>query len=121
MSHPCSEHELKIGNSIYYNLIHLLNHITKYSTTNTDIICYESVYLVKILDISNITSTKCIKLELTHSEIVNVANFNEKKQIYFSQFNDEPMWKKIDDNTIHFIILYQGCHHTVEKQWEWLG
>lgn len=119
MSKPCSNHELKIGNSIYYELIHLLKHITKYFTANTNIIWYEPKYLVKILDVKTINKCqKCIKVELIHNGTINVSNFNQSKNIIYSQFNDEPMWKEIDDNTIHFIILYQGCHHNVEKKWE---
>ena len=47
-----------------------------------------------------------------------MSNFNESKNIINSQFNDEPMWKNIDDNTIHLIILYQGCDHTIESNWK---
>ena len=32
--------------------------------------------------------------------------------------NDEPMWNKIDDNIIHFTLVYQSPHHTVEENWE---
>lgn len=120
MTKPCSNHDLQIGNSIYYELIYLFNHITKYPTTNTNIIKYEQKYLVKILDIANISKEgkKCIKIELVHNGTIDVSNFNQSKNIIYSQFNDEPMWTKIDDNTIHFIIVYQGCHHTVAEQWE---
>jgi hypothetical protein len=33
--------------------------------------------------------------------------------------NDEPLWTQIDENTIHFILIYQYCHHTVKNKWEW--
>jgi len=113
MSYPCSEHELKSGNKIYYELSHLLYHITKTSTL------YQPKYLVKILDIkTNDKRQKCIKVELIHNRTIDVSNFNESKNIIYSQFDDEPMWTKIDDNTIHIILLYQGCHHTVEKEWK---
>ena len=32
--------------------------------------------------------------------------------------NDESMWNKIDDNIIHFTLVYQSPHHTVEANWE---
>ena len=113
MSRPCSKHELKSGNKIYYELSHLLYHITKTSTL------YQPKYLVKILDVKDFDKNKkCIKIELTHNSEINVVNFDKNKNIIYSQFNDEPMWTKIDDYTTHFIVLYQGCHHTIEKQWE---
>jgi hypothetical protein len=31
--------------------------------------------------------------------------------------NDEPMWKRIDNNTIQFVLTYQSPHHTVEHEW----
>jgi len=123
MNKPCSKHRLEIGNSIYYELHHLLMHITKYDTNNTKIIKYKPKYLVKILDIQKLDIPKynrntCIKFEFKHDINIDIANFNESKNIIYSQFNDEPMWKKIDNNTIHLIVLYQGCHHTVETSWE---
>lgn len=118
MKTPCSEHELTQGNQIYYKIHHLFEHITKNRTINTNIIKYEPKYLVKILDVKKIDRKKCIKIELIHNGSIDVSNFNESKNIINSQFNDEPMWQKIDDNTIHLIILYQGCHHTIESDWK---
>ncbi len=117
MEKPCLSHDLKIGNSIYYELNHLFKHFTKSLTLN--IICYEPKYLVKVLDVKVLErGKKLVKVELIHNGTINVSNFNEHKNIIYSQMNDEPMWKKIDENTIDFIFLYQGCHHNVERDWE---
>jgi hypothetical protein len=42
----------------------------------------------------------------------------ESKQMYFSQMNNEPMWKRIDNDTIQLVLLYQSPHHTVESGWD---
>ena len=117
MAYPCTEHTLNKGNQIYYELDHLLKHITNYTTTNTNIIKYNKKYLVKIVDIKRKDTNKIIKIELNHNGEIDVANFNETKNIIYSEFNDEPMWLKIDENTIQFILVYQGCHHTIETEW----
>lgn len=118
MDKPCLNHKLDIGNSIYYELNHLFKHITNYTTTNTNIIFYKPKYLVKVLDIKVLDKNKkLVKVELIHNGSIDISNFNEHKNIIYSQWNDEPMWKKIDENTINFIFLYQGCHHTVEIDW----
>ena len=59
-----------------------------------------------------------VKIELKDDGDINIDNFIESKQIYFSQMNDEPMWKRIDNDTIHLVILYQSPHHTVESGWD---
>ena len=43
------------------------------------------------------------------------STLTNDKRIYM---NDEPMWNKIDDNIIHFTLVYQSPHHTVEANWE---
>lgn len=117
MSYPCVKHEIKTDNIIYYELSHLFNHITKHSPTN--IISYEPKYLVKVLDVKVLArGIKLVKVELVHNGSIHVSNFNETKNIIYSQWDDEPMWKKIDENTIHIVLLYQGCHHNVENSWE---
>ena len=57
---------------------------------------------------------------LTNDKRIYIENFNKNKNknIIFSQMNDEPMWNKIDDNIIHFTLVYQSPHHTVEANWE---
>jgi hypothetical protein len=59
-----------------------------------------------------------IKVEVNHQGKLNTNNFDNLKQTYFSQINDEPMWKKIDDNIFHCILLYHAPHHNVEEKWE---
>jgi len=44
-------------------------------------------------------------------------NFDINKQMYFSDMNDEPMWKKIDDNKFELILLYKSVHHTDGNNW----
>jgi hypothetical protein len=113
MDKPCLNHELKCGNMIYYEIIHLLKHITSKIG-----VFYKIKYLVKVLELILIDNAKHIKIELKHNGEMDVLNFDETEQFYFTELNNEPMWKKIDDTTIHFIILYQDYHHTIEKEWE---
>jgi hypothetical protein len=113
MEKPCQNHQLKEGNIIYYELHHLLNYITKNK------IVIKDVYPVKILKLVKIGKDKqIIKVEVNHQGKLNTNNFDTLKQTYFSQINDEPMWKKIDDNIFEFIFLYKSQHHTVEDKWE---
>jgi hypothetical protein len=115
MEKPCDQHSIKEGNIIYYELIHLLNHIIK----NKVGILIEDVYPVKILQVAELGRGKeIIKVEVNHQGKLNTNNFDTLKQTYFSQMSDEPMWKKIDDNTFHFILLYKACHHNVEDKWD---
>lgn len=113
---PCVKHKLEVGNIIYYELIHILKHITKNSSSNV----YKIKYPVKILEILYLPDKqkKVIKLELTHNNKIDVNQFDNNKQIHYSQLNDEPLWNKIDDNIIHFNILYNQRHHAIEGLWE---
>jgi hypothetical protein len=107
---PCTTHSLNVGNSIYYCLDYFLNHISRGKL-------YKNKYLVKILEKQTLSRDKTlIKIEVT-GETFDVNNFIPSKQIYYSQMNDEPMWKQIDNNTMHFILVYQPECHTVEIGW----
>jgi hypothetical protein len=113
---PCSNHELKEGNMIYYELIHILQHITIPESLHKP---YKYKYLVKVLEKQKIQNHKYIvKIELKDDGDINIDNFIKSKQIYFSQMNDEPMWKRIDNDTIQLVLLYQSPHHTVESGWD---
>ena len=115
MVKPCSNHEIKKGNIIYYELRHLLEHIIKIKNN----IRIKKVYSFKILKVNELDKgQKIIKVEVNHNGELNTDNFNINKQMYFSQMNDEPMWKKIDDNRFEFIFLYKAFHHIVENKWE---
>ena len=93
---------------------HLLNHITTNFEDNI-----KEKYAVKILQTEKLTTNKTIiKIELNHKGELDNGNCNNTKQMFYSQMNDEPMWKKIDNNILHMIILYQSPHHTVEEMWE---
>lgn len=115
MEHPCKEHRIAKGNLIWYNLHYILKHIIK----NNNNIKVKGKYLCKILDIGTYNNTHTIlKLEVIHNGYLNTDNFDEKKLIFYSQLNDEPMWKKIDGNVFTLTIIYQQPHHTVEEEWE---
>ena len=115
MTNPCQNHQLKEGNVIYYELIHLLSNIIKNRTG----IQIEAKYIVKILQVAKLEIDKTIiKVEVNHQGKLNTDIFDTLKQMYFSQMNDDPMWKKIDNNRFEFILLYKDCHHTVEDKWE---
>jgi hypothetical protein len=116
ISKYCEQHKLTEGNKIYYELGHLLKYITIPQTSHKP---YKDKYLVKILEIKETSrDKKIIKIELDDNGEINVDNFNVSKQIYYSNFNDESMWKRINENTIQFILLYQAPHHTAEFGWE---
>lgn len=75
MKKPCQNHELKEGNVIYYELIHLLNNVIK----NRVGILIENVYPVKILR----RDKEIIKVEVNHQGNLNTNNFDNNKQMYF--------------------------------------
>jgi len=115
MTNPCEKHTLTQGNTIYYELKHLFNVIIN----NFDGIIIREKYPSKILRVEKIDNRKIIvKLEVIHNGDLNIDNFDNNKKIFYSQMNDEVMWREIDKNTIHIIILYQAPHHTVEENWE---
>jgi hypothetical protein len=115
MDKPCPNHQLKEGNIIYYKLIHLLDHIIKIKKN----IKLREVYPLKILQVCELgRDKKILKVEVNHNGDLNTDNFDTFKQMYFSQMNDEPMWKKIDDNRFEFIFVYMSKHHTIEDEWE---
>lgn len=114
MVKPCSNHILKEGNTIYYELFHVLDKIIK----TKDGLRIKQKYPVKILKIEQLDrSCKIIKLEVNHNGELNVDNFDNTQQAYFSQMNDDPMWKRIDDKKFEFILLYLNVHHTIEDKW----
>jgi hypothetical protein len=116
MNMPCLNHEFKEGNMIYYELIHILKHITIPQSSHKP---YKYKYLVKVLEKQKIQNHKYIvKIELKDYGDINIDNFMESKQMYFSQMNNEPMWKRIDNDTIQLVLLYQSPHHTVESGWD---
>ncbi len=115
MEKPCPNHQLKEDNIIYYKLIHLLDHIIKIKKN----IKLREVYSLKILKVAELgRDKKILKVEVNHGGDLNTDKFDKNKQMYFSQLNDEPMWKKIDDNRFEFIFVYMNKHHTVEDEWE---
>lgn len=113
MSKPCQIHELKEGNTIYYDLRDDLKYIMK----SFDEIEIKKKYLVKILKIEKIINSnkKIIKIEINDNLD---TYFDDNKQIFYTQMNDEPMWKKVDDNKINMIILYKTVNHTVQDGWK---
>lgn len=116
ITNRCGQHMLKEGNKIYYELYHLLNHITIPQSSHK---LYKHKYLVKILKSKEITrGKKLIKIEIEDNGDLNVEAFNPSKQIYYSDLDDEPMWRRLNENTIQFILLYQEPHHTAEFGWE---
>lgn len=115
LDNPCKEHSLIEGNTIYYELNHLLDKILK----DPILIVIKQKYPVKIVKVKNCAGSKILlKIEVNHNGELDTHNFYDNKQIYYLQMDDELMWKKIDDNTIQLIILYLPQHHTVEEFWE---
>ena len=115
MDKPCEIHSIKEGNTIYYELSHLFRLIQN----NKNIPIIEQKYPVKILQVRNLSNNRTIiKVEVKHNGEVNVDNFDNMKQMFFSDLNDEPMWKKLDDKCFNFILLYKPFYHNVEDKWE---
>jgi hypothetical protein len=118
MHQPCSTHECTEGNRIYYKLHYMLEYITRPQSNANP---YKDTYLVKVLEKQQIKNKHgyghIIKIELTDNGAINADNFVQSKQTYFSDMDDAPMWKRIDDNTIQFVLIYQSVHHTVEHEW----
>jgi hypothetical protein len=91
MTNPCQKHIIKEDNTIYYELKHIITYIIK----NKSGIQCEHKYPVKILKLIKLDNKKTImKIEVNHQGKLNTDNFDINKQMYFSQINDEPMWKK---------------------------
>ena len=105
MEKPCQKHRILEGNIIFYNLKPLLEHIITVNKLN--IMFIRGIYQVKILNTIVTNNRKqLIKVEVNHDGELNMDNFDINKQMYFSDMNDEPMWKKIDDNKFELILLY---------------
>lgn len=117
METPCPLHTIEQGNSIYYQLFDLLKYCIRVQsnvpTTTT------TTYPVKLIQIVNMEKgRKLLRVEVTHNGTIDTDLFNSANQVYYSQMNDDPMWKKIDDNRVEFIMMYQSVYHTVEDNWE---
>ena len=111
MTKTCDKHSLKEGNTIYYKLIYLFNLIKK-----KQILINQIDYHVKILKVVKVKKGLLLKV-LVNDDSNLIDKFDINKQIYYSDMDDEPMWKKIDDNNFEFIFLYKEVHHTVENDW----
>lgn len=108
MQKPCELHSLATNNKIWYNLNPLLGLLANKQLRGDKT-------QLKVLQCETIGSNKkIIKVEVNN---MNGIVFDESKQRYFSQINDEPMWKWINNDTIHFILLYNPAHHKVEDEW----
>jgi len=59
-----------------------------------------------------------MKIEVNNCENLLYDHYDEKKQIFYSDFNDEPMFQKINESTICLILTYLRRHHSVETGWE---
>ena len=118
MSHPCKDHSLVEGNVIYYELQHYLQNLIN---NNIEGISFKDKYQVKILNINKLDKKNLLmKLELNHTGDLKPEYFDDKKKILNSDMNGngEPILNKINDTTLHILILYQAPYHTVEKTWE---
>ena len=138
---PCKQHDLQVGNTIYYCFGELFSKIlTKHTIDSIDdftlttemnegnvritktkeyLSRIKTKYPAKILDIVKINPSKhLIKAEIYHEGTIIETDFDKNKQMFFSDMNDEPMWKKIDDDRMQIIFLYNGRYHTIEKEWE---
>ena len=111
ISRPCSQHELVRGNTFFYDLGPLLKLVAK--PIYFDVI--QPVYALKIIDVVEDNTVKLLKVELKN---FNVTMFNESKQQFFSQINDEPMFQQFDETTVHFIFKFLPKFWTVEEGWD---
>ena len=120
MEQPCVKHKIKVGNYIWYNLKPIMRHLLKRGHT-LDI---RDKYYVKIINVKNLCISSCftssrrlIQIELKHDGKININMLDNLKQIYYSELNDEPMYKIKDENTLILTLLYQAYHHTIEDTW----
>ena len=81
METPCPNHQIREGNIIYYELRHLLHHVVNIKNN----IRIREKYPVKVLDIKEIDRCrKIIKIEVDHNGEIDVDNFDNFNQRYFS-------------------------------------
>lgn len=111
ISRPCSQHELVIGNTIFYELGPLLKLVSK--PIYFDVI--EPVYALKIIDIYDIRNTKFVKVE---TEDIDFQMFDENKQYNIYELNHEPMFQLVDETKTHLIFEVKPKHWTVEEGWD---
>ena len=117
ITEPCEKHDLVAGNIIYYKLQEFLLHVfTGYQIK-------DKTYNVKILNVDKMPDetiaklyNTIIKIEVTDESFRNKV-LDESKQKYF--MNNEPMFQKINDTTLHISMVYLKTKHTVELGWNY--
>lgn len=110
----CEKHKLKEGNTIHYNLCPLLKYITNNMYFGTILFSYP-IFIQEILQLSNKTLVKCTTTEKGLERVFESA----KNQMYYSEFNDEPMYKKVSNDVYQFIFVYQKDYHTIANDDTW--
>ena len=120
MEQPCVKHKIKVGNHIWYNLKPIMWHLLKQGHA-LDI---RDKYHVKIISVKNLYISRCftsskrlIQIEWKHEGKLNINMLDGLKQIYYSEMNDEPMYKMKDEKTLILTLLYQAYHHTIDDTW----
>ena len=115
MVKPCEKHILLEGNTLVYELCHILNHITK---KDQKLINIKNKYNVKILQLKPIYINEnrkyLMKIEVIHNGEIDINKLDNNKNMLYSQMDDEPMWKQIDEHVIQMIFVFNCKHHTVE-------
>jgi len=90
----CPKHQLIQGQT--WEKYMLEKFIEKYSKRDSKVV-YKPYYQVKILDFVPYKNFHLVKFEVDDFDVTGLDN---SKQIYFSQFSDEPAWSKSNGKTI---------------------
>jgi len=106
----CDAHTLKNGNKFKYNLSKFIQKYWKKNhLTNTYVdFSHKFIYDVEVLDfvkhISNNFNIVKFKTNL------DISCLDETKQIFFSEFDDQPSWIKTDniDNTTIITLIFES-------------
>ena len=118
MQKPCIQHEIQKGNTIYYNLQPIISHLLKKTKCHFISSSHFMRYEVNIIDVVETQQKKIIKIEVQDHESLLSDDYDPRKQIFYSDFNDEPMFQKTNHGTICFIFTYLPKYHTVKNVWE---
>ncbi len=98
----CDEHKLAVGQ--VWQSYSLGNFISKYGK-KSQMFPLDQKFQVKVLDWVPYKNFHLVKLQVDHFD---TKILDEKKQIYFSQFADEPAWSVSNGKTILIDIFVQN-------------
>jgi len=98
-----------INELIYYDLRDFFRYITNISYIIDDLNLYKDYYPLHIIEVQNLYNIIFIKAIISYEEIKNIDinKFKKNRQYKFKTFNNEPMYKQLDNKDLQIIFLYE--------------